>query len=224
MFTLISQYQEALPEDRSDFYRFLYNRSKIKPLTYYFKSESGSPLKSMSFEDKKSPEEKSKFNFDFKQHASKAKLKEDGLEDKIGKWLEEVEHNALPVEHISEKQGTSSEEEKIQIVAKKMDVTEVYSNDKIEMNETITPNTKTKLTFGELFGDKKMNITAQKKISDTFGKLLIEPTTENFSQKRKIDVFMDIDEKTHKKHEDATSVQVENVDKSDQDSVQESYT
>lgn len=205
LFTLISQYQEVLPEDRSDFYRFLYNRSKIKPLTYYFQSDSKNPLKSVSFEDKQSPEEKLKFNFDFKQHVSKAKLKEDGLEDKIGKWLEEVENNAETVDNASEKQGTSSTlGTEAQMEMKKRGVAKNYNIDKIEINETLVPVTKTKQTFGELFGDKKMNVSAQKKISalDTFDKLLLEPTIE----KNSIEVSMDIDEKVRKQDESITKV------------------
>lgn len=211
MFTLISQYQEVLPENRSDFYRFLYNRSKIKPLTYYFQSNSESPSKATSFEDKKSPEEKSQFNFDFQQHASKAKLKEDGLKDKIGKWLEEIENNADPVDDPGERQGTSSEEGKMEIESKKRDATEVYNIHKIEPNEIVLPNTKVKQKFGELFGDKKINVFAQKKISalDTFDKLLLEPTIETTPEKESVDALMDVDGKVHNKNENLTEVEPE---------------
>ncbi|XP_043475045.1 poly(ADP-ribose) glycohydrolase [Leptopilina heterotoma] len=37
LFSLLSQYQESMSRSDRDFYRFLYNRSKMKPITNYFK-------------------------------------------------------------------------------------------------------------------------------------------------------------------------------------------
>lgn len=201
MFALISQYQETPADNRSDFYRFLYNRSKIKPLTHYFgtgkkidTSKKLIPTRKSYPESKKTPEEKSRFNFDFQQHASLAKQKEDQLEQRIGQWLERVENGTDVVPNIATDMGESSkmnamslkeevtmqvedEDRKAEESAKRTDVT--------ESDQLISPShKKKKLTFGELFGEKTYDNSPKERVStlDTLDKLLLEEVAKEASQ------------------------------------------
>ncbi|XP_001605115.1 poly(ADP-ribose) glycohydrolase [Nasonia vitripennis] len=198
LFALLSQYQETQPENRSDFYRFLYNRSKIKPLTHYFNADKKSPAKRPN-QESKTPEEKLKFNFDFKKHACIAKLKEDELEEKIEKWLENVEEDRELLEE------ESQEAVKMEVEDESSETNDTNKTDTAtESNKPAsTANKKKKQTFGELFGEvEAVENAPKKKITnlDFLDKLLTaEPgPVENPLQKS---VSMEIDIKMDKKED-----------------------
>lgn len=196
---MISQYQETPPENRSDFYRFLYNRSKIKPLTHYFTADKKSPAKK-SNQESKTPEEKLKFNFDFKKHACIAKLKEDELEEKIEKWLENVEEDREPLEEDESQEGAKMEVEEESSETNDTNKTDTTT----ESNKPAsTLNKKKKQTFGELFGEvEAVENAAKKKITnlDVLDKLLTAEPEASESPPQK-NVSMEIDIKIEKKED-----------------------
>ncbi|XP_076686654.1 poly(ADP-ribose) glycohydrolase isoform X1 [Andrena cerasifolii] len=107
IFSLLLQYQEFAAED-SDFYRFLCNRSKMKPLSQYLKAHFQTKIpttkevvfrrsKSVSIDDKRS------FRSDVKHH--------DAEEERIQGWL--ANYN----EGVSEKRTEVAMEESIEVQA-----------------------------------------------------------------------------------------------------------
>ncbi|KAJ8679546.1 hypothetical protein QAD02_015333 [Eretmocerus hayati] len=200
LFALISQYDEVSPENRTDFYRFLYNRSKIKPLTHYFNGDKkkSSEVKLPSTSAKISPK-KLNFNADFKKHASVAKLKEDELEDKIGEWLESVENDDL--EESNKNACTLSDDVStalnMQVESEKME----KRDDNIETatgNEVkVSPKRKMKQTFEEVFGDRSLETSSKKKVSnlDIFDKLILDEVAESpkNNESMEIDVAIGVD-------------------------------
>lgn len=57
IFSLLAQYQESASRGNLDFYRFLYNRSKIKPLTKYWFTKNKSPSEKVSVNEQSIPNE-----------------------------------------------------------------------------------------------------------------------------------------------------------------------
>lgn len=194
---MISEYQESAPDKRSDFYRFLYNRSKIKPLTHYF---SKSPTKKSDSNDESSQtsQEKQRFNFDFKKHASLAKLKEDQLEEKIEKWLVEVEENPTNVVELNEGEGQSRGKEDLKMQEGHGE-TGANAEDKTETNCKANLIKKKKQTFAEIFGEEVVaESSPRKKMSglDAFDQLLMDASQhEKIANLSSADVSMEVDVK-----------------------------
>ncbi|XP_058799277.1 poly(ADP-ribose) glycohydrolase-like [Phymastichus coffea] len=203
LFVMISEYQETAPEKRSDFYRFLYNRSKIKPMTHYF---SKSPMKKSDSNDESSQtsQEKQRFNFDFKKHASLAKLKEDQLEHKIEKWLEEVEDNSANVVELDEFEVQSTGKEDVRMQDTYKEIRQNDDDNKIEPTSKGNLIKKKKQTFAEIFGEEEMETSPKKKMSglDAFDQLLLEASqNEKTKNLPSADVSMEVDVKIEKKEE-----------------------
>jgi hypothetical protein len=225
LFALISQYQETFNGNYTDFYRFLYNRSKIKPLTYYFNTDTNSPKKDLKLDNNTSSNEKSQFNFDFKKHASIAKLKEDELDEKIEKWLENVERNDSDTEEFNPKDEIFPQEEiKIPIRnEQQIPNTVILTDSMTETNEKIlSPNKPKKQTFRELFEEKTIDISSKKKISalDAFDKLLLEKTDNGSKQS----VSMEIDIKQKNEEVFENDVDSKSMDLNTQTVKKESQT
>ncbi|XP_014238477.1 poly(ADP-ribose) glycohydrolase [Trichogramma pretiosum] len=199
LFTLISKYQEVSVENRADFYRFLYNRTKMKSSVHFFNDKDFS---SKSFEEEdgadKNRPDKWRFNMDFKKHASIAKQKEDALEEKIGKWLEHVESDVAALDEAEA--STSKAEESVQIASTSGKETEAIA-EKNDQPSTVSVQNKKKQTFDELFGEKKAMVhSPKKKVSalDTLDKLLIEEPSVKMDVKS---VSMEVDVKIEKQEE-----------------------
>ncbi|XP_011504651.1 PREDICTED: poly(ADP-ribose) glycohydrolase-like, partial [Ceratosolen solmsi marchali] len=213
LFALISQYQETFTGNCTDFYRFLYNRSKIKPLTYYFNTDTNSPKKDLMLDNSTLCITKAQFNFDFKKHASIAKLKEDELEEKIEKWLENVEKNDSDAEDLNPKDERLSKEEIKLPITNELQISndEVETNKIAETNEKLLSPHKEKQSFGELFEKQDTEISSKKKISalDAFDKLLLEKTDHVSKQSVSMEIDLKIEQKNEEFEKDFDSTSID---------------
>lgn len=94
--SMLSEYRrESQSSADSDFYRFLYNRSRMKPLSKYFPAKTGSPsanisaecMKETLFKRNKAATLSNKDVDNRRYHYSMAKEKEMAEEEKIMNWL-----------------------------------------------------------------------------------------------------------------------------------------
>ncbi|XP_014219964.1 poly(ADP-ribose) glycohydrolase-like [Copidosoma floridanum] len=196
LFVLMSEYQDIPTKKRQDFYSFLYTRSKMKPLEMYFNEEKKnnfvkkiSPKKNKSTNQilQKSPEAKSQFNNDFKKYASIAKLKENQLEEKIEKWLEDVEDDngvaGLGSNQIENKEKVDGKQNVNMPITNDGNESQQLDSVSGDCKETSTPLKKKKQSFAELFGEK-YDDPPKKRISslDTFDQLILEEATKKQSK------------------------------------------
>ncbi|KAJ8672540.1 hypothetical protein QAD02_003799 [Eretmocerus hayati] len=198
LFALISQYDEISPENRSDFYRFLYSRSKIKPLTHYFGGIKKNSLEvGLPSTSKDLSQDKSNFNTEFKKHASMAKLREDELEDKIGKWLESVENDDL--DESNKNASTSSDDglvaSDVQLESGETSKCDDKTGSALKSEEKMSPMQKMKQTFEEIFGDRSSNASIKKKVSnlDILNKLILDEVSESPGKNESMEVDLSID-------------------------------
>ncbi|XP_024938094.1 poly(ADP-ribose) glycohydrolase isoform X2 [Cephus cinctus] len=98
LFYLLSQYRETASKNYSDFYQFLYKRSKMKPITnFLIKTETESTkIDGMSQESEKS-------TVLLTGYTSKAKQKEEEDELMIANWLEDLDQNNVEITYSVEK-------------------------------------------------------------------------------------------------------------------------
>ncbi|XP_020721497.2 poly(ADP-ribose) glycohydrolase isoform X1 [Bombus terrestris] len=92
IFSLLVQYQEFASTRNSDFYRFLYNRSKIKPITQHFNKNIHTKISTAKEVFRKSKcvnnAEKRLFHLDVKKHPQIE-------EEKIQDWLTNVDEDGI---------------------------------------------------------------------------------------------------------------------------------
>ncbi|XP_050589129.1 poly(ADP-ribose) glycohydrolase-like isoform X1 [Bombus affinis] len=92
IFSLLVQYQEFASTRNSDFYRFLYNRSKIKPITQHFNKNIHTKISTAKEVFRKSKcvnnGEKRLFHLDVKKHPQIE-------EEKIQDWLTNVDEDGI---------------------------------------------------------------------------------------------------------------------------------
>ncbi|XP_012287072.1 poly(ADP-ribose) glycohydrolase [Orussus abietinus] len=92
LFQLLSQYRRSSAENHPDFYRFLYNRSKMKPITEYLKKTDQVDLKDQL--PQKGPTKTIVSEKSVTLWASRAKQAEDKKQEMLEKWLEEIEDDS----------------------------------------------------------------------------------------------------------------------------------
>ena len=146
-------------------------------------------------------------------HASIAKMKEDELEEKIEKWLENVEDNVegkKETNNNGEVDKKSEVEKKIPNDGNKI---EECNGDKQEVekkseHKRLSPSKKTKQTFDELFGERTFNTTPKNKISnlDTLDKLLDEATENLDHENASMQINMKIENKEEKNHKNKAAI------------------
>ncbi|XP_076640444.1 poly(ADP-ribose) glycohydrolase isoform X2 [Colletes latitarsis] len=103
IYSLLIQYQEFAPTEELDFYRFLHNRSKIKPLSQFFNKS----LQTKIFATKEVIFKRSKsIGIDDKQHFHSDVKKQQTEEDTIQEWLTNYDKDILS----TEKTGIAKEE------------------------------------------------------------------------------------------------------------------
>lgn len=156
----------------------------MKPIKSYFDKEkkinnfkekfSIKNKKPINEEMEKSTEEKLQFNSEFEKHASIAKLKEKHLEEKIGKWLEEVDTDVVKVKN-SCKETKDDRKEYVK-----------EENDETILNEN-------KKSFAEMFGEK-CNDSFKKTSStlDDLDQLLLKEEVEEKLQSNEETMEVDI--------------------------------
>ncbi|XP_043249518.1 poly(ADP-ribose) glycohydrolase-like [Colletes gigas] len=95
IYSLLIQYQEFAPTEELDFYRFLHNRSKIKPLSQFFNKSLQTKIsatKEVIFKRSKS------ISIDDKQHFHSDVKKQQTEEDTIQGWLTNYDKDIVSTE------------------------------------------------------------------------------------------------------------------------------
>ncbi|XP_017754645.1 PREDICTED: poly(ADP-ribose) glycohydrolase [Eufriesea mexicana] len=137
IFSLLVQYQEFAPTGKLDFYRFLYNRSKVKPITQHLNKNIHTKIsitKEVVFRKSKSVNngEKRSFHLDIKKYPETE-------EEKIQGWLANIDEDAvskrkteiLKEEYIDVKRIVEKEQIQSKDNIKKKDG-QIHDNDSIE--------------------------------------------------------------------------------------------
>ncbi|CAK9815316.1 Poly(ADP-ribose) glycohydrolase [Anthophora quadrimaculata] len=126
IFSLLVQYQEYSPSGELDFYRFLYNQSKIKPLTQYLNKNFQTKISTTKEMFRKS---KSVYNGEKRSFHSDVKRYQETEEEKIQGWLVNVDEDAVS------KKKTDVAKEQYVDVKRIVEKEQIHNKDSIKKKE-----------------------------------------------------------------------------------------
>ncbi|CAK9831939.1 Poly(ADP-ribose) glycohydrolase [Anthophora retusa] len=126
IFSLLVQYQEYSPSGELDFYRFLYNQSKIKPLTQYLNKNFQTKISTTKEMFRKS---KSVYNGEKRSFHSDVKRYQETEEEKIQGWLVNVDEDAVS------KKKTDIAKEQYVDVKRIVEKEQIHNKDSIKKKE-----------------------------------------------------------------------------------------
>lgn len=192
---MLSEYSDSALNAHSDFYRFLYNRSRIKPLSEYFLSKAENVLtktsvkysKDILFKANKTTLISSK-NVNNKQYlCSKAKEEEMAEEEKIFNWLVNCDGDSNDnvkshTKHLCDEDIKSNVEEMNDYESKGFHKNRSVDNAVNEESEKRCP-TKRETVGNEMSSTSVINFSNSKE-------LIMQRTRENESKKIKSELFL----------------------------------
>lgn len=209
LFSLLSQYQESMSRSDRDFYRFLYNRSKMKPITNYFK-KLNTQIKHV-----KTPEKRKRENSITSPEQNEKKLND----EIIAKWIEnedaklkiikinsKEESEKINNDNVGKKIDSPSannlNEQKVEKILKKPNCNQNYDTNKISSSSSSSSSPiKKKISLWDLpmYEDSKKsnknsesipelhNSNEENQFDNINGEKLDETTVKNEMKKSKLE-------------------------------------